>query len=98
MYKLRFNQEKCPSLFIKLVLLQLDKKARADQETETKIVKEIEKLWKEPKIITDNEDSEITINNGITLIKKLESIFKDLKSVDNNNKKKRNVSCDEIEK
>ena len=98
MYKLRFNQENCPSLFIKLVLLQLDKKARADQETETKIVKEIEKLWKEPKIITDNEDSEITINNGITLIKKLESIFKDLKSVDNNNKKKRNVSCDEIEK
>ena len=98
MYKLRFNQENCPSLFIKLVLLQLDKKARADQETETKIVKEIEKLWKEPKIITDNEDSEITINNGITLIKKLESIIKDLKSVDNNNKKKRNVSCDEIEK
>ena len=65
-----------------MVLLQLDKKARADQKTETEIVEEIENLW---------NLSEIKINNDDTLSKKLNSVIKHLKRVDNNNKKERYV-------
>ena len=73
-----------------MVLLQLDKKARADQETETKIVEEIEDLWK--------KKSEIIIYDIHRLIKKLDSVIRGLKSEDNNNKEEIIKSVHDIEK